>query len=266
MDIVVKNMMKITAVPLKTEVLPAPTALPRKMQQKSRRKASKERTNWNMTKNKKRIAFIAILFCIVMMCSACSATNTDKVNEQAIANEQAALNEQIVKICEDYGLENITVELSRYKDYGNYYCCAEIHCDRFASLDSESATDLFNDILKIDSGLGYLLAKDITVYSDSKVYTAEWKSINGKRITVVCTDSTPMNPKYDDSNKKECSSCRGRGSIKCTQCNGTGKIGLRTFDGWEMSVSSSYDCPYCKRQGRITCAKCHGDGYYYPGV
>lgn len=50
-----------------------------------------------MTKNKKRIAFIAILFCIVMMCSACSATNTDKVNEQAIANEQAALNEQIVK-------------------------------------------------------------------------------------------------------------------------------------------------------------------------
>ena len=57
-----------------------------------------------MTKNKKRIAFIAILFCIVMMCSACSATNTDKVNEQAIANEQAALNEQIVKICEDYEL------------------------------------------------------------------------------------------------------------------------------------------------------------------
>lgn len=73
-----------------------------------------------MTKNKKRIAFIAILFCIVMMCSACSATNTDKVNEQAIANEQAALNEQIVKICEDYGLGNITVELSRYKDYNQY--------------------------------------------------------------------------------------------------------------------------------------------------
>ncbi len=210
--------MKAMAVLSRMEVLLALNVLPTKRLRKNGNKALKERTSINTMKNKKLITFTAILFCVIIICSACSTTGK--------------VSEQVVKNCEDFGLENVTVDLSRYKTYGHNFYRAKIKCDGFASLDSKSAADFFDHVRSIDSDIQFLSEKDISVYSDSKVYTAEKKKINGYYTVVVYVDSKAMEQKYDDSNRKECGLCDGLGSKKCTKCNGTGKIGMRTFDGW----------------------------------
>jgi hypothetical protein len=42
---------------------------------------------------------------------------------------------------------------------------------------------------------------------------------------------------------KECPTCRGLGTVKCDECNGTGK-----------------NCTGCKRDGTLKCHVCEGSG------
>lgn len=53
----------------------------------------------------------------------------------------------------------------------------------------------------------------------------------------------------------ECKTCKGKGSVKCPQCHGTGRHG----GGF---LTSSHKCEHCSGSGVQKCGACNGKGYY----
>jgi DnaJ-class molecular chaperone len=51
--------------------------------------------------------------------------------------------------------------------------------------------------------------------------------------------------------KKECPRCKGKGTVECKFCLGTGGGG---------PFGTSGDCPHCKGKGEYSCPNCNGTG------
>ncbi len=172
------------------------------------------------------------------------------------------------QICEEYGLENVEITLESYSNYRGYdFYNTIISCDGFSSLDAESCKFFFSSICSIDLELeGVLFSEeDMTVYSDGHTYTMKTEAIKGKNTYIVCADGSPMDERYDESNKIICADCGGRGSTYCYDCDGRGKKSVKFYSegDWGYESYASYDCTDCDGRGRIECKRCYGEGYYY---
>ena len=174
--------------------------------------------------------------------------------------------QQMMRTCNEYGLENIEISLTCYTNYSNYdFYRTKIYCDGFSSLDDELCESFFYHISVIDAEGKIFSDEDTTVYSDGKVYTAKRQDINGENIKVIYVDGKAMDERYDESNKVRCTDCNGRGSYHCSDCNGTGKRLMKSYSegDWGFTSYTSYDCTDCDGRGRIDCNRCYGEGSYY---
>ena len=195
---------------------------------------------------------VSLVLVLVMCLSLCSCGNNPK--------------QQMENTCEEYGLDNIEISLTRYTTYREYdFYRTTVHCDGFSSLDAESCNSFFRNISPIDAEGKIFSSDDVTVYSDGKVYTAKTQEINGKNRLVIYVDGKALDERYDESNKKVCADCGGRGSTYCYDCNGRGKKSVKFYSegDWGYVSYSNYDCSSCDGRGRIECKRCNGKGYYY---
>lgn len=205
-----------------------------------------------MTTKKKMLAII-IVVSVILLCVICAKVYNSP-------------EQQMLRTCKDFGLENTKVRISFYTNYGGYaFYQTTVHCDGFSALDEPLFNSFFYEIGNIDAEHKIFSGDTTTVYSDGGVYTSKLQEINGENIRVIYIDGKAMDERYDESNKVKCTKCNGVGSYSCSDCNGHGKRAVNFYSegNWGFESYSNYECTDCNGRGRIDCSRCYGEGYYY---
>lgn len=63
----------------------------------------------------------------------------------------------------------------------------------------------------------------------------------------------------------ECKSCRGRGTVQCARCHGTGQVSSRSVysgSGIYPGPLGNVDCSVCNGRGELQCLACGGKAAY----